>query len=74
MVDGKANVSTVSAFDVFAISETGTMTIAGEAGDTLISGGGWSGPVSDGNGNNIYTHAVGPNTATLIVDQDIAFV
>ncbi len=74
MVDGKANVLTVSAFDVFAISETGTMTIAGEAGDTLISGGGWSGPVSDGNGNNIYTHAVGPNTATLIVDQDIAFV
>ena len=44
MVDGKANVLTVSAFDVFAISETGTMTIAGEAGDTLISGGGWSGP------------------------------
>ena len=59
MVDGKANVLTVSAFDVFAISETGTMTIAGEAGDTLISGGGWSGPVSDGNGNNIYTHARG---------------
>ncbi|HVR67593.1 MAG TPA: Ig-like domain-containing protein [Verrucomicrobiae bacterium] len=74
MVDGKANVVTLTALDVLAISETGTMTIAGESGDTVMSGGGWSGPVSDGNGNNIYTQLVGANTATLIVDQDVTFV
>jgi Ca2+-binding RTX toxin-like protein len=62
-----ANTVTLTAADVISISDTDTITVTGDAGDTLNIGvGGWS-VVNDGMGHNIYTSG----GATLVVDDTI---
>ncbi len=74
MKNGGPNSVTLSATDVIAVSETSTITIAGDSDDTIFSGGGWALTGPDGKGNDIYTQITGFGTATLVVDQDINFV
>ncbi|MFM9842004.1 MAG: calcium-binding protein, partial [Dongiaceae bacterium] len=74
MLGSGANIVVLSAFDVVAISDTDTITIAGETGDTVDGGGGWTFAGADGKGNDVYTQSTGFGTATLVIDQDVAFV
>ena len=71
--DAGANTVTLTAQAVLDVTDNGdTLTIAGDGGDSLDASNGWSYGGVDGGGNHIYTQAVGPKTATLVVDPDIA--
>ncbi len=63
---------TLSAQDVLDATDNGnTLTVLGDAGDSLDAGDGWT-YAGMGGGNDIYTQAVGPKTATLVVDPDMS--
>jgi hypothetical protein len=69
--DGGANALTLTAQDVLDMSGTDTLTVSGNALDSVDAGTGWTdGGVSGG--NHIYTQVIGPDTATLVVDADLA--
>ncbi len=71
--DTGANTVTLSAQNVLDMTDSGnTLTITGDTGDSLEAGGGWIDGGFDGDGNHIYTQAVGGQTATLLVDPDIS--
>ena len=71
--DAGANTLTVSYADVLSMTDNGdTLTIDGDAGDSLDAGTGWTDGGIDGNGNQIYTQGSGGNTATLVVDPDVS--
>lgn len=71
--DGGANMLTLSAQDVLdATDNTNVLMVAGNLGDTLEAGTGWSDAGLDGSGNQIYTQSIGPRVATLVVDPDVA--
>lgn len=68
--DAGANTLTLTTQDVLDMSGTDTLTVSGDALDSLDAGTGWTdGGVSGG--NHIYTQAIGPDTATLVVDTDV---
>lgn len=68
--DAGANTLTLTAQDVLDMSGTDTLAVSGDALDSLDAGTGWTdGGVSGG--NHIYTQAIGPDTATLVVDTDV---
>ena len=70
--DTGANTVTLSAQNVLDMTDNGnTLTITGDAGDSLEAGAGWTDSGLDGNGYQIYTQVVGGRTATLLVDPDI---
>jgi hypothetical protein len=70
-----SNTSKVTATDVLAVSDTDTILVIGDAGDTLDGGGGgWTFAGKDGGGNSTYTQDPGFGTATLVVDADVTFV
>ena len=66
--DPGANALTLGAADVIALSDTDTLTVAGDASDSVQAGTGWSYGGTDGGGNDIYTQGL----ATLIIDTDIS--
>ena len=70
--DAGANTLTVSYADVLSMTDnTDTLTIDGDAGDSLDAGTGWTdGGVSGG--YHTYTQGSGGNTATLQVDTDVS--
>lgn len=69
--DTGANTLTLTAQDVLDMSGTDTLTVSGDALDSLDAGTGWTdGGVSGG--NHTYTQVIGPDTATLVVDTDLA--
>lgn len=71
--DPGANTLTLTAQDVLNISDTNTVTVTGTAADTVSAGAGWvDGGVAGG--YHTYTQVVGPDTATLVVDQTITLV
>ncbi len=70
--DASPNALTLSAPDVLDMSQTGSLTIDGDAGDSLDAGTGWTFTGSDGSGHAVYTQMVDGNLATLLVDLDIA--
>ncbi len=67
-----ANTVTLVAQDVLDISDTDTLTVLGDAGDSIDAGTGWTDGGFDGGGNPIYTQMVGASLATLVVDLDVA--
>ena len=69
--DTGANALTLAYADVLSVTDSGdTLTIDGDASDSLDAGSGWTdGGVSGG--YHTYTQGSGPNTATLQVDVDI---
>ena len=75
MTGGGANQTKLSAIDVLLVSDTDTITVTGDAGDTIDLGGeAWSFAGTDANGNNIFTRDPGFGTATLVVDPDVTLV
>ncbi|NKB50003.1 MAG: hypothetical protein GKS02_11665 [Alphaproteobacteria bacterium] len=70
--DAGANAVTLVAQDVLDATDNGnTLTLTGDMGDSLDASNGWTDGGFDGDGNQIYTQAVGGLTATLVVDPDI---
>ncbi|HSR71705.1 MAG TPA: Ig-like domain-containing protein, partial [Kiloniellales bacterium] len=69
-----ANLLTLAASDVLALTGGGPLQVLGDALDALATGPGWIDAGLDGNGNRILTQAVGGQTAVLVVDLDIALV
>ncbi len=69
--DTGANTVTLSAQDVLDMSDTDTLTILGDGGDSVEAGSGWTDGGFDGNGNHIYTQDVSGDLATLLLDPDI---
>ncbi len=64
--DTGANTVTLAAQDVLDMSETDTVTITGDAGDSVEAGTGWTdGGISGG----FHTYTQG--LATLLVDTDV---
>ena len=71
--EGMNTAMTLSVQDVLnATDGNDTLTIVGDAGDSLDAGSGWTDMGTDGNGNQIYGQSVGATWATLVVDTDIA--
>jgi Ca2+-binding RTX toxin-like protein len=73
---GSGSILTVSIQDVLDLSETNQLQVDGNSDDSILnSGSGWSfiGQVDiQGNLYNQYSGVAGSNTATLLVDADIA--
>ena len=70
--DTGANNVTLSAQNVLDMTDNGnTLTITGDAGDSIEAGTGWADGGLDGDGNQIYTQDVSGRTVTLLVDPDI---
>ena len=71
--DANGNVLTLTYQDVLDMTDNAdTLTITGAGnGDTVNAGTGWaySGVVGT---DNVYTQGSGPNTATLVVEPDVA--
>jgi len=65
---------TLTAQDVLDVTDNAnSLTIAGDAADSLDATGGWTYTGVIG-GNDVYTQVVGPQTATLIVDPTISII
>ena len=65
--DAGANGVTLSAADVLSMSDGGSLTIDGDAGDSVDAGSGWTdGGIADG----YHTYTQG--AATLLVDTDVS--
>ncbi|MDX1486081.1 MAG: Ig-like domain-containing protein, partial [Alphaproteobacteria bacterium] len=65
--DAGANSVTLSAADVLSMSDGGSLTIDGDAGDSVDAGSGWTdGGIADG----YHTYTQG--AATLLVDTDVS--
>jgi hypothetical protein len=69
--DTGANTVTLSAQDVLDASDTDTLTVLGDNGDSLNAGTGWTDGGFDGNGNHVFTQSVSMVLATLVVDPDV---
>ena len=69
--DTGANTVTLAAQDVLDMSDTDTVTITGDAGDSVEAGTGWTDGGFDGNGNHLYTQDVSGDLATLVLDPDV---
>ncbi len=70
--DTDANSVTLSAQNVLDMTDNNnTLTITGDADDSLEAGTGWTDGGLDVDGNQIYTQDVSGRTVTLIVDPDI---
>ncbi len=69
--DTGANTLTLSAQDVLDASDTNTLTVLGDSGDSLNAGTGWTDGGLDGNGNHVFTQTVEAVLVTLAVDPDI---
>jgi hypothetical protein len=54
------------------MSDTDTLTLLGGPPDSLEAGTGWTDGGLNGNGDQVYTQVVGPDTATLVVDPTIS--
>ncbi|MCZ6522254.1 MAG: Ig-like domain-containing protein, partial [Alphaproteobacteria bacterium] len=67
-----ANTVTLSAQDVLDISDTNTLTVLGDGGDSVSAGSGWTDAGFDGSGNHLFTQDVGGLLATLVIAPDIA--
>ena len=66
---------TLTAQDVLDVTDNAnTLTITGDAMDSLNANTGWTYTGVDGSGNEVYTQAVGPHTATLVVDPTITII
>ena len=65
------NTLTLTATDVINLSDTATLTVTGDAADSIDAGTGWIGGLPDGSGNIVYTQLVGPSLATLVVDASV---
>ncbi len=72
--DPAATNLTLTAADVLAISDTGTLTVTGDVADSVDAGAGWIDQGLDGAGNHVYTQIVGAETAMLIVAPDVALI
>ena len=69
--DAASNAVTLAAADVVNLSDTDTLTISGNVGDSVDAGTGWTDGGIDGNGNHVFTKLVGVTTATLVINQDV---
>jgi hypothetical protein len=54
------------------VSDTDTITVTGDLGDTIDVSEVWNFAGTDVNGNKIFTLDPGFGTATLVVDPDVA--
>ena len=71
LTDADVNAVTLTAQDVLDATSGNTLTITGDAFDSLNAGSGWTDAgVTDG-GSQIFTQAVGGETARLLVDSGI---
>ena len=70
--DAGANALTLTALDVLDLSDTDTLTVLGDAGDSVNASAGWTDGGFDDSGNHVYTQMVGPSLATLLVDPDVS--
>ena len=70
--DTGTNTLLVRAEDILQISDSNTLTVFGDASDTVSTDSGWTDAGLDGSGNQVYTQLVGVETVTLIVDPTIA--
>ena len=66
-----ANTLSLSAQDVLDLSDTDSISVTGDAGDSVNAGTGWTDGGFDLSGNHVYTQIVGSQLATLVVDPDI---
>jgi hypothetical protein len=69
--DAASNSVTLAAADVVNLSDTNTLTISGDAGDSVDAGTGWTDGGIDGSGNHVFTKLVGATLATLVINQDV---
>ena len=69
--DTGANTLTLSAQDVLDLSDTDTLTVLGDSGDSLDAGTGWTDGEFDDDGNHVFTQSVSAVLATLVVDPDV---
>jgi Ca2+-binding RTX toxin-like protein len=69
--DAASNNLTLTAADIVTLSDTDTLTISGDTGDSVDAGTGWTDGGFDGSGNHVFTKLVGATLATLVINQDV---
>ncbi len=73
MTDGGANTLTLTAADVFDMTDNGLLTVLGDAEDTVKAGPGWSLAQVDQHGYQLHVQAVGPDMVGLLLGPDVKF-
>jgi hypothetical protein len=69
--DSASNTLTLIAADIVSLSDSDTLTIDGDAGDSVDAGTGWTDGGIDGAGNHVFTKLVGAALATLAINEDV---